>query len=258
MELGIRMLDVDTIFTNQISGCYGLETGHGSSPELGKTLPKTFPLDTSCSHRDFISGLYQCFGSVHHLLNQVADWLNRHPTELVVLSFGNIEYPEVTIAKLLEALRSVFPEAGDLVKMNKDFKANGSWPLLGEAVNKNERVFVFIRDTIGVIGEDDLHFVREIKVKSDRAFPANKSETEVFVTSSYKARHVTDCSYLLETSRLTCHSEALRPTDFLKLSLFSKFGKGGPLGLHCVSDMAKKCNQWAEGSIASCRRKPFR
>jgi len=237
LELGIRMLDVDTIFTNQISGCYGLETGHGSSPELG---------------------LYQCFGSVHHLLNQVADWLNRHPTELVVLSFGNIEYPEVTIAKLLEALRSVFPEAGDLVKINKDFKANGSWPLLGEAVDKNERVFVFIRDTVGVIGEDDLHFVREIKVKSDRAFPANKSETEVFVTSSYKARHVTDCSYLLETSRLTCHSETLRPTDFLKLSLFSKFGKGGPLGLHCVSDMAKKCNQWAEGSIASCRRKPFR
>ena len=220
------MLDVDTIFTNQISGCYGLETGHGSSPELGKTLPKTLPLDTSCSHRDHISGLYQCFGSVHHLLSQVADWLNRHPTELVVLSFGNIEYPEVTIAKLLEALRSVFPEAGDLVKMNKDFKANGSWPLLGEAVNKNERVFVFIRDTVGVIDEDDLQFVKEIKVKPDKALPPRKSKTEVYITSPYKAKHVTDCSYLLETSRQTCHSEMLRPTDFLTLSLFSGLGGG--------------------------------
>ena len=44
----------------------------------------------------------------------------------------------------------------------------------------------------------------------------------------------------------------VRPTDFLKLSLFSKFGKGGTLGLQCVSNMAKKCNQWVEGSIASC------
>merc|ERR1711971_1504948 len=57
----------------------------------------------------------------------------------------------------------------------------------------------------------------------------NKSNSEVYITSSYKASHVSDCSYLLERSRLTCHSEMVRPTDFLKLSLFSKFGKGGPL-----------------------------
>ena len=151
--------------------------------------------------------------------------MNRHPTELVVLSFGNIEYPEVTIARLLEALRSVFPEAGDLVKMNKDFKAKGFWPLLGEAVDKNERVFVFIRDTVGVIDENDFQFVKEIKVKPDKALPPRKSKTEVYVTSSYKAKHVTDCSYLLETSRQTCRSEMLRPTDFLMLSLFSGFGR---------------------------------
>ena len=36
LELGIRMLDVDTIYSNHISGCFGLETGHGSSPELGE------------------------------------------------------------------------------------------------------------------------------------------------------------------------------------------------------------------------------
>ena len=181
-----------------------------------------------------------------------------HPTELVILNFGNIEYPEVTVPKLIEALRSAFPETGNQVKMNKDFKANGSWPLLGEAVDKNERVFVMIRDTVGVIGEDDLQFVREIKVKPDRTFPENKSDTEVYITSSYKASHVSDCSYLLERSRLTCHSEMIRPTDFLKLSLFSKFGKGGTLGLQCVSNMAKKCNQWVEGSIASCSSNPFR
>ena len=48
---------------------------------------------------------------------------------------------------------------------SRNFKENGSWPLLGEAVERNERIFVFIRDTVGVVGEDDLEFVREIKVK---------------------------------------------------------------------------------------------
>ena len=90
-----------------------------------------------------------------------------HPTELVILNFGNIEYPEETVPKLIEALKSAFPETGSQVKMNKDFKANGSWPLLGEAVDKNERVFVMIRDTVGAIGEADLEFVREIKAGPD-------------------------------------------------------------------------------------------
>lgn len=184
--------------------------------------------------------------------------MDRHPTELLIINFGNIEYPAQTVPKLIEALKAAFPETGNRVKINKEFKATGSWPLLGDAVDKNERVFVLIRDTLGLVEEDDLQFVREIKVKPDRTFPENKSDTEVFITSSYKAKHVSDCSYLLERSQRTCSSEMVRPTDFLKLSLFSKFGKGGALGLQCVSTMAKLCNQWVEGSIASCSSNPFR
>ena len=38
LELGIRMLDVDTIYTKKIKGCSGLETGHGNNlvTKLGK------------------------------------------------------------------------------------------------------------------------------------------------------------------------------------------------------------------------------
>ena len=223
LELGIRMLDVDTIYTKKIKGCSGLETGHGNNlvTKLGKTQ-----IHRSLNHHLNISGLYQCYGQVDELLEQVADWLNQHPTELVMIHFGDIEYPEEAVPKLVEALKLAFPEVGNQVKMNKDFKAKGFWPLLGEAVDKNERVFVFIRDTVGVLDEDDLQFVKEIKVKPDKALPPRKSKTEVYVTSSYKAKHVTDCSYLLETSHQTCHSEMLRPTDFLTLSLFSGFGGG--------------------------------
>ena len=94
--------------------------------------------------------------------------MDRHPTELLIINFGNIEYPAQTVPKLIEALKAAFPETGNRVKINKEFKATGSWPLLGDAVDKNERVFVLIRDTLGLVEEDDLQFVREIKVKPDR------------------------------------------------------------------------------------------
>ena len=63
-----------------------------------------------------ISGLYQCYGQVDELLEQVADWLNKHPTELVMIHFGDIEYPEEAVPKLVEALKLAFPEVGNQVK----------------------------------------------------------------------------------------------------------------------------------------------
>lgn len=238
LELGVRLLDIDTIYSTGLPGCDGLMTGHGSNPELG---------------------IYQCFGRLDSLLAQIRDWLDLHSTELLVLNFGNIEYPGDTVPKLLEALRAAFPQQGEGVRMNRSFKENGSWPLLGEAVERNERIFVFIRDTVGVVGDDDLEFVREIKVKPGKEFPGNKTETEVYITTSYKAKDIgQDCSYVLDTSRLACQSEQLEETDFLKLSLFSKFGKGGLVGLQCLHKMAKLCNRWVEASLAQCGYRQFR
>ena len=37
LELGIRLFDIDTIYSTGMLGCDGLETGHGSNPELGGT-----------------------------------------------------------------------------------------------------------------------------------------------------------------------------------------------------------------------------
>ena len=213
---------------------------------------------TSINPGTYVPGLYQCYGLVSHLLDQMADWLNAHPSEVVLLTFGNIEYPGETVPRLGDALREAFPAQGDGVRMNRAFKETGSWPLLGEAVASNERVIVFIRDTVGVVGEEDLEFVREVKVKPGQEVERNETDTVVYVTTSYQARTVTNCGYVLETSRTACQSEQLQGTDFLKLSLFSKFGKGGVLGLQCLHTMAKKCNQWTKGSLASCDYKKFR
>jgi len=239
LELGIRFFDVDTIYDIHLPGCHGLETGHGNSPEMG---------------------IYQCFGLLKNLLTEAGLWLDNHPTEVIMFDFGNIEYKVETIPRLMEELRETFPREGRTVKMNTNFKENGSWPTLGQAVDSNERIFVFIRDTIGVIEEDDLEFVNEINVKPAKMeeVPLNKSDTEVMMMTSYKAKSVGDCTYVLDTNKNACFTEFVHPMDFLKLSLFSKFGKGGPLGLDCVHKMAKRCNRWVEGSILNCNYKKFR
>jgi len=238
LDLGIRFFDIDTIYTRGIAGCHGLETGHGPNAELG---------------------LYQCFGLVDDLLFQMRDWLDNHPTELVMLHFGNIELERQTIPILIQTLRNIFPRDRDSVRINTQYKQNGSWPLLGDAVANNERIFVFIRDEIDAITDEDLEFVNEIKVKPGREILRNKTDTEVYITTSYKAKSVgSHCTFVLDTSRKACESEANTETDFLKLSLFSAFGQGGTLGLECLHKMAKKCNKWVETTINNCNYKDFR
>ena len=81
----------------------------------------------------------------------------------------------------------------------------------------------------------------------------------MFITTSYKAGSVgSDCNYILQTSITACMSDQWRKTDFLKLSIFSRFGKGGTIGTECIHEMAKKCNQWISQAILSCNFRPFR
>jgi len=239
LEFGIRFFDLDVIYTTAL-GCSGLETGHGSHPELG---------------------LYQCYGRMDRLLGQMRDWLDIHKSEVVVLNFGNIELPKETIPKLMETLLEVFTGQDDeRVKINKVFKKTGVWPTLGEAVRSNERLFVFIRDSIGAVTENELEFLKEVKVKpgDDMSFK-NLSSYEVTITTSYKAGDVgSDCRFVLETNSKACQSENQTETDFLKLSLFSRFGKGGAIGTECVHKMARKCNQWVKQVILRCNYREFK
>ena len=235
LEFGIRFFDVDVIFST-LFGCKGLETGHGSNPGIG---------------------LYQCYGKVEVLLDQIREWLNNHPSEVVVLNFGNIDWPDETIPILLETLMQTFTKEG--VKMNRSFKLTGKWPTLREAVTKNERIFVFVRDSIGAVTENELDMVKEVKVKPDEDLDlGNVTNYEATITTSYKAEDVgSDCSYVLLSNDKACKTENESRTDFLKLSLFSKFGKGGILGTECVHKMARKCNRWIKAVVDQCSYRRF-
>jgi len=237
LEFGIRFFDLDVIYSTSLLGCSGLETGHGSHPSLG---------------------LYQCYGRMEDLLTDMATWLENHRSEVVVLHFGNIALPDQTVPRLKIAIKKVFSSISG-VKINTRFKRTGHWPLLADAVHQNQRVFIFIRDEIDNIKEEEYEFVREIKRKPHDELVMDKSSSEVFMTTSYKAGSVgDDCRYILETSNTACISDMWRNTDFLKLSIFSRFGKGGRIGTECLYTMAKKCNYWVSQAISNCNFRPFR
>jgi len=238
LEFGIRFFDLDVIYSTTF-GCSGLETGHGSHPELG---------------------LYQCYGRMDALLGQMRVWLDEHPSEVVVLNFGNIDWPEQTIPSLMETLIDKFSSQDGRVRINRAFKEKGYWPTLGEAVDSNERVFVFLRDSIGAVTENELEIVKEIKVKPGNDVASkNLTEVEATITTSYKAGDVgSDCSFVLGTNSVACKSDNQTETDFLKLSFFSKFGKGGVIGTECVHKMARKCNQWVKKAVDSCNYRSFK
>ena len=167
LEFGIRFFDIDIIFSHS-HGCQGLETGHGKHPDLG---------------------LYQCYGKLSSLLTSLRTWLDNHPSEVVTLNFGNIEYPESTIPELQKTMNEIFPTNSSGVKMNGQFKSVLAWPTLGECVRSNERIFVFVRDTVGLLAADSQSFVKEIKVKPELLFSSNLTvgEGEVTIMTSYQA-----------------------------------------------------------------------
>ena len=83
LDLGIRYLDFEVIFNeNNIPGCNGLETGNGAAPIFGVT--------------------YHCFGLMSEALQEISDWMLWHPTEVVVLRFGELQVSNFLTTSKLE------------------------------------------------------------------------------------------------------------------------------------------------------------
>ena len=69
LDLGLRFLDFDVIYSTSIGGCDGLETGHGKHPD---------------------QGIYWCFGKISQAFLEVKSWMSVHPEEVIVLYFGEL------------------------------------------------------------------------------------------------------------------------------------------------------------------------
>ncbi|XP_023336799.1 uncharacterized protein LOC111707845 isoform X2 [Eurytemora carolleeae] len=221
LDFGIRFFDLDIINSNGLAGCNGLETGHGAVPEIG---------------------VYQCFGQVDDLLLEVKKWLDEHTSEVIVLYFGGIAFKEQTVPALVDALKSTFRnETG--VSLNKDYKETGEWPTLGSAVEKNARIFTFVRHN-SIAGEKGI--VEDFKLRPDEY--KEKADGSASIISSYTAGQVgKTCEFILPASNETC---SRIDADLIKLSLFSRFFKKG---VDCLWQMAKVCNARSASAIEVCK-----
>ncbi|EDO48926.1 predicted protein [Nematostella vectensis] len=121
---------------------------------------RSIEIDT-CSKEEYVSlweqtkvtTTYSCrkvlfADPVESILKEIDQWLNQNPREIVVISFTRNYEPwnERTIARDIEdKLRSLWwDQSPSSLSMNDEFATSGRWPTLGDAVRRNQRVFVFV------------------------------------------------------------------------------------------------------------------
>jgi len=222
LDFGIRYFDIDTILSSGLSGCEGLEAGHGANPELG---------------------LYQCYGKVEDLLNEVKVWMDEHRSEVIILNFGGIEFKEATVPALVDVIKKKF-ESDTGVRLNTDYKTTGNWPTLQSAVEKDARVFVFVRDPRVA---DEKGIIEDRKMKPNTF--AEKTNGAAVVLTSYKGGEVGDeCAFVLNRTEMACNRT---DADFIKLALYSKYFMSG---VDCLWHIARICNRQTQPAITLCKR----
>lgn len=111
------------------------------------------------------AGLWTCHsngyaGTVDEILRQVNDWLNSSPNYNEIVSlFFNGDYDRSRSEPISEALNDLLEnywtiqplrkKRGRLsLTMNTDLNTTGQWPQLVRAANRNERVFVFLHESL--------------------------------------------------------------------------------------------------------------
>ena len=77
---------------------------------------------------------------------EIKDWLNTHPTEIVVAYFGNmLGYIAEGQKELRNMLETVFDGLNGNVGLNNYWQNYQEWPTLRQAKETNQRVFAIVR-----------------------------------------------------------------------------------------------------------------
>ena len=194
--------------------------------------------------------IYFTYGKLVDGMYAISNWLNRHPREIIVLRFGDINGPKVEgLKELKRVLEETFANMGEVSGINDVFRKTDTWPTLKAAINSNKRVFVFvtIEDSADLEHLGD-KIIGEIKVKSDWANPRNNQRGIVQILSTYSKTYVgSNCEELVEAIESSC--ERAPKSDFTKIGMFSNLAKN--LG-NCLWSVARKCNSQLENAIQKC------
>lgn len=207
LEYGIRYFDIDSVICNGI-----LCTSHGrywGELAIGPTISD--------------------------MLNEFDTFLHKpeNRNEVIVITFGDGgDNPDVQIPLAEELWNRWTPwpirlERGDLTIYQKP-PTNDPWPTLGELVEANQRIVVFVR------GVSDL--LKEAGALSERDY----------IHDTWRSRGCTSsCAGVVNDTYSECSSA---PAD--KLVLVTVNCSSGL----CLVDLAGLCNRHIEASLMSCRQ----
>ena len=194
--------------------------------------------------------IYFTYGKLVDGMLAINNWLARHPREIVVLRFGDINGPKKEgMKELKRVLEETFTGLGEVSGINDEFRKINDWPTLKDAINSNKRVFIFV--TIEVI--EDLKnlgdkIIGEIKVKSDQAISTVNHQGTVKVLSTYSKTNVgSNCEDLVHAIESSCKSP--HTSNFTKIDMFSNLAQN--LG-NCLWTVARECNSQLENAIEKC------
>ena len=144
LELGIRFLEIDTCLLTE--GCD--KTVYGS---LGNSTLFT------CYVRDATEIRFA--GPITQVFKQVNDWMIANPREVIGLYFpadNPSSQGEEIYAELKRILESMWLRSNSTMEeistgnvyMSTYFNMFGIWPTLEDAINTNERIFVFLDNSL--------------------------------------------------------------------------------------------------------------
>lgn len=222
LDFGLRFFDFDVIYSHTLANCNGLESGHGKLPDLG---------------------LYVCFGSVREIFRQVTEWMVEHPREIVTLYFGELQYETDTYPVLQNEILNNFGMDDSVVKLNIHHKNNGGWPTLGEAIETNQRIFVFIRSEL--VPSTEKGILQEVQISIEKP-TIEGPPGSVKILSTFNSRSVDEnCHTVIENNREACSAES----ELTKVAVFGTFLSSG---LDCIWEIARKCNPRTMEAIQAC------
>ena len=93
-----------------------------------------------------INAAWVKFGKVLNAMIEIGNWLNTHPTEIVVIYFGNMLRNVAEGQKELRTiLKTVFNGLDGNVGLNDYWQNYQEWPTLQQAKETNQRIFAIVR-----------------------------------------------------------------------------------------------------------------
>ena len=144
LNIGIRYLSIDVcILPPNCDDVYG-------------DLSRSRLLSCQGSSTDEAFGGFKYGGRVMDILTQVEDWMRNNTREVIGIHFTRNMPPSdrpQAFADLVEMLESTWGQgaSNSSTQMSTFYsRSNNSWPTLRQAIEENQRIFIFIDDEVNV------------------------------------------------------------------------------------------------------------